>query len=99
MNFIASVGWLRTNGTNSRRSMVNISQLVFAVASALLTCPESSAMSPKISPGPIRLRMALRPSGEEMLIFTVPLITANRLVGGSPLAKIGVPRFSVACLA
>ena len=50
-------------------------------------CPSSSAISPKISPGPIRLRMALRPSAEEMLIFTVPLITANRLVPGSPLAE------------
>ena len=37
MNFIASVGWLRTNGTNSRRSMVNSSQLLLAVASALRT--------------------------------------------------------------
>ena len=37
--------------------------------------------------------------GEEMLIFTVPLITANRLLPGSPLEKIVAPRFSVACLA
>src|SRR5205085_6392461 len=99
MNVIASVGWLRTKGTNSRRSMVNISQLVFAVASALLTWPERRAISPKISPGPIRLRIALRPSGDEMLIFTVPLITANRLVGGSPFENIAVPFFRVECLA
>ena len=45
------------------------------------------------------LKIALRPSGEEMLIFTVPVITAYRLLPGSPLEKIVVPRFSVECLA
>ena len=59
----------------------------------------STAISPKISPGPIRLKIALRPSGEETLIFTVPLITAIRLLPGSPLETIVVPRFRVECLA
>ena len=99
MNFIASAGWLFTNGMNSRRSMIKSSQLVFAVASADRTCPSSTVISPKISPAPIKFRMALRPSIEEMLIFTVPLITANMLVPGSPLEKIVAPRFSVACFA
>ena len=79
--------------------MVKISQLVFAVASAVRGCPSSTAISPNISPAPIRFKIALRPSGEEMLIFTVPLITAIRLVPGSPLEKIVAPRFSVECLA
>ena len=39
MNFIASAGWLRTKGMNSRRSMMKISQLVFAVASAVRASP------------------------------------------------------------
>ena len=99
MNFIASPGWLRTKGMNSRRSIVKSSQFVFAVASAERTELSSSAISPKISPAPIRFRIALRPSGEEMLIFTVPDITANRLIPGSPLEKIVAPRFSVECLA
>ena len=99
MNFIASAGWLRTKGRNSRRSMVKISQLVLAMASAERGWPSSTDISPKISPGPIRFRIALRPSAEETLIFTVPLITAIRLLPGSPLETIVVPRFSVECLA
>ena len=78
---------------------MKISQLVFAVASAVRACPSSTAISPNISPAPIRLKIALRPSGEEMLIFTVPLITAKRLLPGSPLEKIVAPRFSMVCLA
>ena len=99
MNFIASAGWLRTKGMKSRRSMMKSSQLVFAVASAERDWPSSNATSPKISPGPIRFRIALRPSGEETLILTVPLMTANRLVPGSPFEAIVAPRFIVACLA
>ena len=37
--------------------------------------------------------------GDEMLIFTVPDITAIRLFPGSPLEKIAAPRFRVPCLA
>ena len=44
-------------------------------------------------------KIALRPSGEEILIFTVPEITAYRLMPGSPLENNEAPRFSVACLA
>src|SRR5229473_3371949 len=47
----------------------------------------------------IRFKIALRPSGEETLIFTVPLITAMRLLPGSPLETIVAPRFSDECLA
>ena len=35
----------------------------------------------------MRLKIALRPSAEETLIFTVPLTTANRLVAGISLGK------------
>ena len=86
-------------GRNSRRSIAKISQLVFAVASADRACPSSTDISPKISPAPIKFKIALRPSAEEMLILTVPLITANRLLPGSPLEKIVAPRFNVECLA
>ena len=44
-------------------------------------------------------KIALRPSDEEMLIFTVPEITAYRLCPGSPLENSVAPRFSVECLA
>src|SRR6201995_6201650 len=99
MNFIAKEGWLRTKERNSRRSMTKSSQLVFAAASADRGWPERTDISPNTSPEPIRFRIALRPSDEEMLVFTVPEITAIRLVPGSPLEKIVVPRFRVVCLA
>ena len=41
----------------------------------------------------------MRPSGDETLIFTVPLMTAIKLLPGSPLETIVVPRFNVECLA
>ena len=41
---------------NSRRSMMKSSQLLFAMASAERACPSSSAISPKISPGPIEIQ-------------------------------------------
>src|SRR3981189_3080804 len=94
MNFIASSGWLRTKGRNSRRSMTKISQLVFAVASAVRDCPSSTAISPKISPGPIRLKMALRPSGEEMLISAGPR-RQRGVVGGAAEVVEGL-RFKIA---
>ena len=95
MNFIAIAGWLRRKGMNSRRSMTKISQSELAVASAVRSRPSSNAISPKTSPDPMRFRIALRPSAEEVLIFTVPLITATRLLPGSPLEKIVAPRFKV----
>ena len=79
--------------------MTKISQLVLAMASAVRAWPSSRATSPTISPGPIKLKIAVRPSGEEMLIFTVPVTTAIRLFPGSPLEKIVAPRFKVADLA
>ena len=63
------------------------------MASVVRSTPSSSAISPKTSPEPMRFRIALRPSAEEVLIFTVPLITANRLLPASPLEKIVAPRF------
>src|ERR1700759_2483563 len=79
--------------------MTNSSQLVFAVPSADRGWLESTDISPNTSPGPIRFRIALRPSGEEMLNFTVPEITTIRLLPGSPLEKIVVPRFNTVSLA
>ena len=48
---------------NSRRSMTKSSQVLLAMASVERACPSSSAISPKISPGPTIFRIALRPSG------------------------------------
>jgi len=71
----------------------------YLITPVVVWATASTAISPKVSPALIRFRMALRPSGEETLIFTVPLITAIRLLPGSPLETIVAPRFSVECLA
>jgi hypothetical protein len=56
---------------------VNDENLAIGVrrGAALRGCPSSSEISPNSSPGPAKLRIALRPSEEEILIFTEPLIT------------------------
>jgi len=46
--------------------MMKSSQLLLAVASADRGWPVEQRDSPNISPAPIRLRIALRPSGEEI---------------------------------
>ena len=99
MNFIARSGCPATKGRKSRRSIEKISQLLFAVASAVRACPSSTAISPNNSPAPIKFKIAVRPSAEDMLIFTVPVITANRLLPGSPLETMVAPRLKVKCFA
>jgi hypothetical protein len=48
-----------------------------------------------MAPSMIRLSPASLPLGDGALIFTDPEQTAKRLVPGSPLAKIVVPRLTV----
>jgi len=92
MNFIAPRRRLRTKGINSRRSITKISQLVFAVASAVRAKPSSTATSRKSRPRRSDSKSRCGRRREETLIFTVPLITAIKLLPGSPLETIVAPR-------
>src|SRR6266542_523537 len=99
MSLSAISGWLRTRSRKSRRSITMSSQSAMAVASAVRGRPSSSAISPKISPSPTRLKTASLPSADGTLIFTVPAQTAYRLLPGSPLAKMVSPRWTARVVA
>ena len=75
------------------------SQSVLAMASVERACPSSIAISPKVSPAPIRLSSAARPSDDDELIRTVPRATANMLAPGSPLETTLAPRLYLTVLA
>ena len=77
-----------SSGKNERRATTSNSQSVIAVASAVRSLPSSSAISPKISPSLIMLRMSSFPSEDGALITTRPRSTAIMLLPGSPLQTI-----------
>ena len=78
-------------GIKSLRCSTNNSQAVIATASVDRAPPSSNAISPKQSPGFIKLKMASFPSEETELILRVPRNTAIMLDPGEPFEKISLP--------